>query len=145
MKFISLIVAILALVLPTLTFAATVTYDQTYDKKSTDLDVVACSNGANGLKTRGFTTFGSLPKFPYIGGAQAVKGWNSTSCGTCWKLTYTNPKRKSKSINVLAIDTAAGGFNIALAAMNDLTSGQAKQFGRVSVTSKKVAESVCGL
>jgi hypothetical protein len=143
MKFTSF--AIVALALPALTLATTVSYDETYDKGSKSLDTVACSNGENGLETQGYTTFDSLPNFPYIGGASAVAGWNSPNCGTCWKLTYTNSKGKKKSINVLAMDHADNGFNIALEAMNDLTGGQAKQLGRVDVTSKQVAASNCGL
>ncbi|KAK7036384.1 Cerato-platanin [Favolaschia claudopus] len=123
--------------------ADTVSYDQTYDSKSTSLDVVACSNGANGLESKGFKTFGSLPNFPFIGGVGAVEGWDSTNCGTCWQLTYVGT---GKTINVLAVDhSAPGTFNIALEAMNKLTNGQAVQLGRVSVTSKQVAKSVCGL
>ncbi|KZP05256.1 Cerato-platanin [Athelia psychrophila] len=89
--------------------------------------------------------FGSLPKFPYIGGAQAVAGWNSASCGSCWNLTYTNTKKVSKSISVLAVDHADSGFNIALEAMNALTGGIAEELGRISVTSKQIASSHCGL
>ena len=87
----------------------------------------------------GYTTFGSLPGFPSIGGSFAIAGWNSADCGTCWKLTY-----KGKSINVLAIDhSSAGTFNIGLTAMNKLTSNQAKDLGRVSVTYEQVATSQC--
>jgi hypothetical protein len=141
MKFISLV--IVALTLPALTLATSVTYDTMYDNGSQSLNAVACSNGENGLETQGFTTFKSLPSFPYIGGASAVAGWNSPNCGTCWKLTYTNSEGKKKSINVLAVDHAGTGFNIALKAMNDLTSGQAKQLGRVNVVSEQVAASNC--
>jgi len=143
MKFTSLAAAFVAL--PTLALATTLSYDQMYDKGSNSLDIVACSNGENGLETQGYTTFDSLPNFPYIGGAAAVAGWNSPNCGTCWKLSYKNSKGKTKSINVLAVDHADNGFNIALEAMNDLTGGQAKQLGRVEVTSKQVAASNCGM
>lgn len=87
----------------------------------------------------GYTTFGSLPGFPSIGGVPAITGWNSASCGTCWKLTYNG-----KSINVLGVDVAeAGTFNIALAAMNKLTNNQAKHLGRVKVTYEQVSTSDC--
>ena len=122
----------------------TVSYDTTYDDASTSLNEVSCSDGPYGLEPR-FSTFGSLPNFPYIGGAQAVAGWGSPNCGTCWQLTYTNPSGIAKSINVLAIDHAASGFNIAEAAMNDLTDGQAVFLGRVNAESTQVAASVCGL
>jgi hypothetical protein len=143
--------------------ADTVAYDETYDSASTSLNVVvrmnslllsrvlaqfslftqACSNGVNGLESKGFTTLGSLPKFPFIGAAGAVEGWNSVNCGTCWQLTYAGTK---KTINVTAVDHAGPGtFNIALEAMNFLTNNQAVELGRVTVTSNKVANSVCGL
>ena len=118
----------------------TLSYDTAYDDASTSLATVACSDGANGLLTKGFSTFGSLPHFPNIGGAAAIAGWNSASCGTCWQLTYSG-----NSINVLAIDHAASGFNIALEAMNTLTNNQATFLGRIDATAKKVASSQCGL
>jgi len=128
------------------TLADTVAYDQTYDNASNSLNIVACSDGANGLETRGFTTLGSLPKFPFIGAAGAVEGWNSVNCGTCWQLTYTNATGVKKTIDVLAVDHAAPGtFNVALEAMNTLTNNQGVQLGRVTVTSAQVAASVCGL
>ncbi|KAF7348146.1 hypothetical protein MSAN_01767500 [Mycena sanguinolenta] len=106
--------------------ADTVSYDQIYDKASESTSTVACSNGALGLG----------PKYPTF-------GWDSANCGTCWQLTYAPT---GVTINVLAIDHAAAGtFNIALEAMNVLTDGQAVDLGRVTVTSKQVASSVCGL
>jgi hypothetical protein len=36
----------------------TVSYDMTYDVASTSLNEVACSDGANGLESKGYTTFG---------------------------------------------------------------------------------------
>lgn len=120
--------------------ATQVSYDETYDSSSTSLDIVSCSDGTNGLETKGFTTFGSLPKFPFIGGAQAVAGWNSPNCGTCWSLTYNGT-----TINVLAIDHAASGFNIAKAALDKLTNGHGVEFGVVQATATQVASSACGL
>lgn len=93
------------------TTTASLSYDQTYDNPSTSLSATSCSDGPNGLLTAGYKTFGSLPKFPYIGGAAAVTGWNSPNCGSCWILTYTNTKGKTKSINLLAVDVAHDGFN----------------------------------
>lgn len=123
----------------------TVSFDQKYDNDAQSLDTVACSNGSNGLETRGFTTFGSLPKFPFIGGAPAVTGFDSPGCGTCWALTFVNAQGTSTSINVLAIDVATPNFNIALEAMNVLTNGQATFLGRVPVTAVQVDSSSCGL
>ncbi|ORY67399.1 eliciting plant response-like protein [Pseudomassariella vexata] len=121
--------------------AITVAYDTGYDDGSRSLTAVACSDGANGLITRkGWQTQGAIPKFPYIGAAEAVSGYNSPNCGTCWALSYNG-----KTINILAIDHAAAGFNIALDAMNDLTNGQAVAVGRVEATAVQVDASVCGM
>ncbi|KAJ7475789.1 immunomodulatory protein [Mycena latifolia] len=131
---------------PLAALADTAAYDQTYDVASNSLNIVACSDGPNGLETRGFTTFGSLPKFPFIGAVGAVEGWNSVNCGTCWQLTYTNATGGKKTIDVLAVDHAAPGtFNVALTAMNTLTNNQGVALGRVNVVSTQVAASVCGL
>ncbi|KAI0628745.1 immunomodulatory protein [Trametes polyzona] len=139
MQFKAFAVAALALLVPS-ALGVTVSYDETYDNGSGSLATVACSDGSHGLLTKGFSTFGSLPHFPNIGGAAAVGGWNSDQCGTCWQLTYNG-----KSINVLAVDHADAGFNIALQAMNTLTNGQARQLGRIDVSAKQVAASQCGL
>lgn len=86
------------LVLATSALAVRVSYDPVYDNRDQSLDTVLCSTGSNGLETKNFTTFGSLPNFPNIGGAEAVKGFNSPACGTCWALTY-----KNLTINVCVI------------------------------------------
>ena len=137
--------ALLAALLPSALGATTsssvsVSYDQTYDDGSNSLAITACSDGSHGLLLK-FPTFNSLPSFPYIGGAGVIPGWNSYQCGTCWQLSYNG-----KSINVLAIDHAeAGTWNIALAALNDLTNGQAIDIGRVEAVATLVDSSVCGL
>ena len=138
--------SLLALLAVPVLAGVTVSYDTRYDARTASLDTVACSDGANGLEKRGFTTLGSLPNFPNIGAAYAVAGWNSTACGTCWQLTYTDAHGVRKSINVTAVDHAgADSFNIAQEAMNNLTNNQAAALGRVSVTSVQVPASGCGL
>ena len=122
-----------------LSFTASVTFDQTFDNPDGSLDTVACSNGPNGLETKGFTTFGSLPGFPFIGGGPNVTGFNSIECGTCWGLTDSTT---GVTINVLAIDVSSS-FNIALAAMNTLTDGDAEILGRVTVTATSLPVSAC--
>ncbi|KAI0886154.1 SnodProt1 [Annulohypoxylon maeteangense] len=120
--------------------AISVSYDTGYDDRSRSLTAVSCSDGTNGLITRyGWQTQGNIPS-AYIGGADTIAGWNSPNCGACYQLTYNG-----KSINVLAIDHSAGGFNIALDAMNALTNGQAVALGRVEATSTQVAASACGI
>ncbi|KAJ5805313.1 Cerato-platanin [Penicillium riverlandense] len=124
--------------------AVSVSYDPKYDDGSMSLNTVACSNGANGLEHLGYTNFKSLPTFPLIGGAPTIKGWNSPNCGKCYQLHY-NSGKISRSIHVLAIDAAPGGFNIGVTAMNRLTDGMAVELGRVEATFVPVADSVCGL
>ncbi|TVY40238.1 Protein SnodProt1 [Lachnellula occidentalis] len=120
--------------------AITVSYDTGYDDGSRSLTAVSCSDGTNGLITKGYSTQSSLPHFPLIGGASTIAGWNSASCGSCYTLTYNGV-----SINVLAIDTATEGFNIAQAALDTLTGGQAVALGRVDADWVQVDASVCGL
>ncbi|KAJ3487142.1 hypothetical protein NLI96_g3731 [Meripilus lineatus] len=139
MKLTGVVAALLA-VPAALAATVTVSFDQAYDNGGSSLATVACSDGANGLLTKGFTTFNSLPSFPRIGGAAAIAGFNSANCGTCWKLTFNGT-----SINVLAIDHAGAGFNIALAAMNTLTKGNAIFLGRINADATQVAASACGL
>jgi hypothetical protein len=115
------------------------TFDTTFDNKAGSLNNVACSNGANGLVAR-FPTFGDIPKFPFIGGAFDVV-WNSPNCGSCWNLTNA---ATGTSINIVAVDTAGSGFNIAQEAFVQLNGGQIGQ-GTVDVVASKVSPSICGL
>lgn len=121
-----------------------VSYDPKYGVKGSSLNTVACSNGQNGLITKGYSTFGSLPTFPFIGGSPTIPGWNSPNCGKCYQLRY-HDGTVSRTIHVLAIDAAPGGFNISPRAMNQLTGGHAVDLGRVKATYMQVAESMCGM
>ncbi|OJT06238.1 Allergen Asp f 15 [Trametes pubescens] len=139
MQFASLLAALVTV--PAVLGATTsVSFDPVFDNAANSLDIVACSDGSNGLLTKGFTTFGSLPSFPNIGGAPAVGGFNSAACGTCWQLTFNGT-----SINVLAIDVGPKGFNIAQEALDTLTHGNAVQLGRINATTTQVDASACGL
>ncbi|KAG7098504.1 hypothetical protein E1B28_000448 [Marasmius oreades] len=118
--------------------AVIVQFDKIYDKPEGRLESVACSDGPNGLITRGYgPTFGTLPKFNHIGAASAIEGWNSEKCGTCWELKYTT-KFTQRSIVIFAIDHTEEGFTISEGAMNDLTANQAKLLGRVDVVTTEV-------
>ena len=142
MKFASLAAVALTLALPAIAQTTeTLSYDTTYDDASLSLTAVACSDGPNGLITKGYTTLGSLPTFPNVGGVYTVAGWNSAACGTCYSVTYAN----SQSIFVLAVDVALEGFNLSEEAMDALTGGQAANLGRVDVTVVPVDASLCGL
>ncbi|KXN87024.1 Heat-stable 19 kDa antigen [Leucoagaricus sp. SymC.cos] len=139
------IAALLAFPVIAIATRTSLSFDTVYDNLKGDMGSVICSNGENGMITAGFNQFDDLPNFPNIGGAPAITEWNSPSCGTCWRLTYTNSKGVSSSINILAIDVGGEGFNIAKAAMNTLTNGQAEQLGRVNVDAVRVSQSDCGL
>ncbi|EON65870.1 hypothetical protein W97_05112 [Coniosporium apollinis CBS 100218] len=129
------------LVLGAFATATSVSYDPGYDNAMRSMSVVACSDGANGLITRyGWNVQGDYGGFPYIGGSGTVTGWNSPNCGKCYTLTY-----RGKTIHVLAVDHAGTGFNIAMAAMNDLTNGHAYELGRIEAQSAEVPVSECGL
>jgi hypothetical protein len=121
-----------------------VSFDPKFDVGTSSLNTVSCSDGPYGLVTAGFTDFASLPNFPKIGGAPTIPGWNSENCGACYQLHYTGG-RVDKTINVIAVDAAPGGFNIGLQAMNELTNNQAEQLGRITATYVEVDASVCGL
>ena len=139
MKFSGLVAA--AAGFASLTSAITVSYDTGYDDRGKSLATVACSDGQNGLMTKyGWSTVGNIPSYPYVGGYQGVSGWNSPQCGTCYGVTYNG-----RTIYVLAIDFVGQGFNIAKAAMNDLTNGQAEKLGRINAAYTQVPLSNCKL
>ncbi|KAH9866665.1 hypothetical protein J1614_008358 [Plenodomus biglobosus] len=132
--------SVAALSFASLASAITVSYDVGYDDASRSMNVVACSDGPNGLVTKyGWQTQGAIPRHPYIGGYMGVAGWNSPQCGTCYSLTYNG-----KSVYILAVDRA-DGFNIAKGAMDDLTNGQSAVLGRVEAQYAQVPVNNCGL
>lgn len=124
--------------------SASVSYDTKFDQGATSLNTVSCSNGDHGLVTLGYSTFDSLPNFPFIGGAPTVEGWNSPNCGKCYRLNYKNEVFEN-TITMLAVDAAPGGFNLGQQAMNALTNGRAVELGRVQATYTEVDRSQCGL
>ncbi|KAF2234261.1 Cerato-platanin [Viridothelium virens] len=121
--------------------AVSVSYDTGYDDGTRSMTAVSCSDGANGLITRyGYQTQSAVPSFPYIAGWQSIPGWNSPSCGQCLSVTYNG-----KTIYVTAVDHTDTGVNMSEEAMNDLTNGNAVQFGRVDATVTPVDFSLCKL
>jgi hypothetical protein len=118
----------------------TLSYDTVYDDSSLPLSSFACSDGANGLETKGYTTLESLPTFPNVGGVYTVTGWNSAACGSCYQVTYMN-----NTVTILAVDVSKEGFTVSEEAMNTLTGGLAAEAGRVDVTATQVDASACGL
>ncbi|KAI6143015.1 Cerato-platanin [Pisolithus tinctorius] len=115
-------------------------YDAIYGDSSCPLSSLACSDGSNGLESKGYTTLSSFSNFPYLGGASTIANWNDPNCGKCCAITYAK-----NTINVLALDVSEDGFTVSPQAMNVLTNGQASALGRVEVTSAEVPASECGL
>ena len=142
MKFTSTIIALAALFSLVAADTQPVRYNTFYDNPSTSMNNVACSNGQNGLVTKGFPTFGSLHTFPNAGGVYAVGAWNSPECGSCWQLTYPGT---GNSIYVTAIDTVYSGFDISLGAMNTLTGGNAVALDSIDASATQVPKFYCGL
>ncbi|KAK0504139.1 secreted insect toxic protein [Armillaria luteobubalina] len=126
--------------IPSYALATTVGWDSGYGVGTNSLANVACSNGVNGLLTKGFTTYNSLPTFPNISSSDSIAGWNSPNCGSCWQLTYNG-----QTVTVTAIDHAASGFYTSQATLDALTNGHAVEFGTVQATATQVDASACGL
>jgi len=140
MKFAFTILSLAALFSVASALVEVVRFNQIYDDPSLSLNDVACSNGPNGLVSEGFDTLGDLPTFPAVGGVFAVGGWGSPECGSCWRLRYNG-----NEIFVTAIDTIWDGFDISLAAMNDLTSGNAVALDSIDAHARQVNRFHCGL
>ncbi|OKL58619.1 hypothetical protein UA08_06167 [Talaromyces atroroseus] len=115
------------------------TFDTAYDDASLSLSTVTCSNGENGLVTKGYNTIGDLPT-KNVGGSLTIKGWNDPNCGACYSLSY-----KNETVYVLAIDVAISQFNVAQKVLDQLTHGHAQEFGSVEVEYEKVDGEKCGL
>ena len=49
-------------------------YDPVYSNPSTSTLSLACSDGDNGLHTKGFATLGAVPKFPMVAAAPDIAG-----------------------------------------------------------------------
>jgi len=119
-----------------------VTWDATYSNPSGSLYGVACSNGQNGLLAQGYTTFSSLPSFPYLGGVPGAS-WNSTLCGSCWAVKYAMPNGTQNTVYITAVDLAAT-FNLSPEAFGDLTDGTGFAPGKVRARALQVDKSKCG-
>ncbi|KAG2037841.1 Cerato-platanin [Suillus americanus] len=143
MKFTLAVALISALALPAFAVPANVTYDPAYTNPNSSLATVSCSDGVNGLLTKGYTTFGSIPSFPNIGGIPGAT-WNSTLCGTCWSLQYTTSCGVQTTIFITAVD-AAYTFNVSPQAFNNLTNGTGFESGKVAAEVTQVAASNCGM
>lgn len=120
------------------TETTTATFDTAYDDSTLSLSTVSCSNGENGLVTKGYNTIGDLPTQD-VAGSLTIKGWNDANCGACYSLSY-----KNETVYVVAIDAAIGEFNVALKVLDKLTHGHGQEFGSVTVDYEEVDGSKCG-
>lgn len=121
--------------------ATTASYDPVYDTSSLSTLSVTCSDGTNGLYTKGYQTLGALPGFPRVGAIETVTQWNSPNCGKCYKVTWTDT---GASINIIGVDRATSGIVLSLGALNELTGGQGVNLGRVNVSYVETAATDCG-
>jgi hypothetical protein len=115
-----------------------VRYDATYDNPNGLISGVACSNGVNGLNTRGYVHFSDLPTFPNLAAWQGIS-WNSTECGSCWKITHNGV-----SVLVTAIDRSGDGFNVAEETFKELNNNDLGP-GSFSANAVQVPAHECGL
>ncbi|KAL4780796.1 Cerato-platanin-domain-containing protein [Aspergillus varians] len=122
--------------------SASLSYDPVYDNAAGSIDTVACSAV---LRDEGFNVFGDIPSFARIGGAPTISGGSSPSCGTCYQISYTPSTGQTSSIYLTAIDLSSNGFNVAQAAMDELTGNRSVDLGRIDVTYTQVDRSLCGL
>ena len=129
-----------AVVVPRAPVAASIAWDSNYGNGDLSTLSVACSNGLNGLYSKGYKTLGALPSFPNVAAIQTVTGWNDADCGKCYKATF-----RTKSVYITAVDVAGGGIVTSKATLNTLTGGLAEELGRVDGTFEEVAASNCGL
>ncbi|OJA17198.1 hypothetical protein AZE42_00171 [Rhizopogon vesiculosus] len=143
MKFTFITALLSAVALRAFAVSVYVTYDYTYSNSDGSLNNVACSNGANGLLSKGYTTFGSLPSFPYLGGVPGAS-WNSTLCGSCWAVKYAMPNGTQNTIYITAVDLAAT-FNLSPEAFGNLTDGTGFAAGKVRARAVQVNETKCGM
>lgn len=139
MQFTTIIFSILSAAATAFAASGTAAYDTTYDTASLSTLSIACSDGINGLNTKGYPSLGSLPRFPRVGASAEVGGWNSPNCGKCYTITWG-----TRSINVIAVDHANEGWVLSRAALDELTGGLAVMIGRFPVTWVPAAQSSCG-
>ncbi|KAG6326276.1 hypothetical protein ID866_12813 [Astraeus odoratus] len=83
---------------------------------------------------------GSLPSFPFVGGAPTVQQWDDPNCGKCYTITYG-----TSTINVLEVDVSKNGFTVSQQAMDNLTNYSAQALGRVPITYIEADASACHL
>lgn len=116
-----------------------VRYDTTYDNAALPITSIACSDGANGLGSKGYSTLGAVPGFPSVGASPTIGGWNSPNCGACYAITYNGA-----TIYVTAVDAATDSFVLSQQALDKLTGNQAVALGVVTASYSPADASNCG-
>ena len=115
-------------------------YDTRYDNLDAPVDDLACSNGDHGLKGKGHNTLRTLITKPDVDvGAVFGVQWNSVGCGKCYRIMYN-----VKSLYIIAVDTAAEGFNLSKRAFDTLTNGRAEELGSAQIAWEEVEPKFCG-
>ncbi|KAI6147100.1 Cerato-platanin-domain-containing protein [Pisolithus tinctorius] len=145
MKFTAVFAALVVFAIARATSAQTtalVTYSDDYELSNTSLSTVACSNGANGLITKGYTDLGSLPNYPNVTGIPNLT-WNSTRCGTCWELAHQFPNGSINTVLVTAIDAAAT-FDLSPQTFSYLAGISGYEAGKVTANVTQLDASACG-
>ncbi|KII89363.1 hypothetical protein PLICRDRAFT_175556 [Plicaturopsis crispa FD-325 SS-3] len=135
--------ALAVFLLPAFAVADQISWDGTYDVASTSLDTVACSDGSHGLESK-YHTFGGLPSDPYIGGAAAIGGWNSASCGTCWKLVHER-QREPDEHQCAGNRPCRGWVQLVTGGDECIDEWAGRRRGIVQADVAQVDKSVCGL
>ncbi|KAG0701386.1 Cerato-platanin [Suillus ampliporus] len=144
MKFTVVPALVSAFAISALALPADVIWMAKYGNPHASLSTVSCSDGKkNGLLTKGYTNFSSLPSFPDIGGIPGTT-WNPTLCGSCWSLTYTAPRGGQTTIYITAVD-GTFTYNVSPQAFYKLTNGTGFETDKVTAEAIQVAASNCGI
>ena len=115
-----------------------VRYDTVYDDPKKSTLSMACSDGINGLYTKGFPDLYSLGGFPNVGASATIEGWDSRNCGACYKLSYDG-----RMVYVTAVDHSANGFVLSGEAMRALTGGVGLAIGVIKATYAEADREMC--
>ncbi|EJD54183.1 heat-stable 19 kDa antigen [Auricularia subglabra TFB-10046 SS5] len=139
MQFIAVLTTFLAALHYAVALSGKVTFSYDYNPGLTTYSI-ACSDGVNGIRTKyGYKTLADIPTYPNVGGIPRIS-YNSTSCGTCWKLTY-----EGRSVTFLAIDRAAATFNLGKTAFQTLSNKSAEALPTFTATYVQVPITDCKL
>ena len=97
------------------------------------MSTLACSSWA---AKNNYKTLKDVPNFPYVGGAYVAPA----NCGDCYSIF---DEQTGKLIDVTVVDAAGTGFVISLAALNNVTNGNAVNLGSIQADVGSVPNSRC--